>query len=800
MGAAVVPPLSFILDRMQSSNPRPGARWRTALLPLVCAVMLALSLAWAQWLTQDTQRWPGQRLTQALAFVAPSATDALADAAAEWQPVTLPDNWKQTRPQGSSSVWYRVAFDPRGIDAPAVLIPRLATNGRVLLNGSMLWDGQPAADGTTRSWNAPLLLDLPVALLRPSGNELQVQVSGPARYRAGLSQIHLASVGELAPAARSRQFWQHDGAMVSSAVSAVAGLLMLMMWWATRRRDAMYLYFGLAILVWAARNSNLFLDALPLSLDQWAVLVFLGHTWFNALFGLFVLRFCGLRWRWVERALWAYAVGNTLVLASGAASSIEWAMAVMAAPGTLLYVLLVGLLLRKGWRERSVESALMAASTITFVVLSLRDGLLLSSKLPYDGYYISHYTGVLMLVCIVWSLVARLMTALRDVERLNVDLERRVDERTHELQTAMAAKSRFLAAASHDLRQPVAAIGLLVGLLRERSPASAPLAMIDRIDEAVASLEALLKGLLDLSRLESGTVKPRIEHVALQPLFDAVAAHERALAQDQGRQLRWRPTRLAVRTDPVLLEQILRNLVSNGLRHSNRGGVLVTARKRAGERVLLQVWDTGYGIAPEQQAAVFEEFVKLDNPARERARGLGLGLSIVKRCTRVLDCDLTLRSRPGRGSCFSLELPAAHLPQVAAPAAAAARQPLAGWQVIVVEDDPAVREALRLRILQWGAEVSEFDGIPSLRQALVARDLVAADLVVTDNRLAAGGAAQVVQMVRLHLGSVPALVVTGDTSPQVIATLAGGGLPVLHKPFRTEELLSAIRAAGMAAA
>jgi CheY-like chemotaxis protein len=318
--------------------------------------------------------------------------------------------------------------------------------------------------------------------------------------------------------------------------------------------------------------------------------------------------------------------------------------------------------------------------------------------------------------------------------------------------------------------------------------------MVDRIDDAVASLEALLKGLLDLSRLESGTVKPRLEHVALQPLFDAVAAHERALAQDQGLQLRWRPTRLAVQTDPVLLEQILRNLVSNGLRHSNHGGVLVAARAR-GDRVLLQVWDTGYGIAPEQQAEVFEEFVQLDNPARERARGLGLGLAIVKRCAHALGCKLLLRSRPGRGSCFSLELPAARALPAAAPAPSADQAPLAGWQFVVVEDDPAVREALQMRLAQWGAEVAVFDGVAGLRQALAAGELSGADLVVTDNRLAGGGAEEVVRMARLHLGGVRALVVTGDTSPDVIATLAASGLPVLHKPFRTEQLLAAIRAA-----
>ena len=763
------------------------------MLTVVCSLMLALSLAWAQWLTHDTQRWPGQRLTRALAWVAPSAEAAVHDAHAAWQSVLLPDNWKLARPEAPPSVWYRIAFDPRGIDAPAVLIARLATSGRVLLNGSLLWDGQPSGPQATRSWNAPLLLNLPVALLRESGNELQVQVSGPPRYRAGLSQIQLASARELAPAARERQFWQHDGAMVSSAVSGVAGLLMLLMWWATRR-ETMYLHFGLGLLVWAARNSNLFLDALPLSLDEWAMLVFLGHTWFNALFGLFVLRFSGTRWRWVERALWAYAAANTLILASGALSSIEQAMAVMAAPGTLLYLLLVGLLLRKGWREGSVESALMAASTVTYVVLSLRDGLLLSSKMPYDGYYISHYTGVLMLVCIVWSLVSRLVSALRDVETLNVELEQRVDERTRELQSAVAAKSRFLAAASHDLRQPVAAMGLLVGLLREQGATSAPSIMVDRIDEAVASLESLLKGLLDLSRLESGTVKPRLERVALQPLFDAIAAHERELAHEQSLQLRLRRTPLAVHADAVLLEQILRNLVSNGLRYTRRGGVLVTARLRHGGRVLLQVWDTGRGIPADQQSAVFEEFVQLDNPARERARGLGLGLAIVRRCAHLLACNLSLRSQPDRGTCFSLELPVARESEAESAPATRRDRPLAGWHVVVVDDEPAVREALCLRLAHWGADVVEFDGLASLDQALVSGRLARAHLLVTDNRLVAGGAAQVVHAVRQHLGEVPALVVTGDTSPQAIASLGSSGLPVLHKPFRAEQLLQAISA------
>ncbi len=784
-------PLSPVSSPVNANAPR---HLRAALLPLVCVVVMVLSLWWAHWLTHDSDRWPGQRLDLSLTWIAPEVDSPMPGPGADWKLVALPDNWKAARPEAPPSVWYRIPFDPRGIDEPAVLIARLATNGRVLVNGSLLWDGGPAGRTAARSWNAPLLLDLPVALLRDSGNELQIQVSGPPRYRAGLSHVQLASARALAPVARHRQFWQHDGAMVSSAVSAVAGLLLLLMWWA-RRRDVMYLYFGLGILVWAGRNSNLFLDALPLSLDEWAVLVFLGHTWFNTLFGLFVLRFADVRWPWVQRTLWAYALINTAVVASGAVSSIEQAMVVMAAPGTLLYLLLVGLLLRKGWRERSVESALMAASTLTYVVLSLRDAMLLNSKLPYDGYYISHYTGVLMLVCIVWSLVSRLVSALRDVEQLNVGLERRVEERTRELQAAVSAKSRFLAAASHDLRQPVAAIGLLVGLLRDQGTAGAPPAMVDRIDEAVASLETLLKGLLDLSRLESGAVKPRTERVALQPLFDAVAAHERESAHERGLSLRLRRTDLAVRADSLLLEQVLRNLVSNALRYTDRGGVLVAARKRRDGRVLLQVWDTGRGIPAEQQSAVFEEFVQLDNPARDGTRGLGLGLAIVKRCVDLLGCSLTLRSQPARGSCFSIELDAAREPAAEHVSPMPSGKPLAGWRVLVVEDDANVREALALRLAQWGAKVADFDGLEAFVSAPASRRFTDADLVITDNRMAGADAVQVVDAVRRQHPKVRALVITGDTAPQTIAALMASGLPVLHKPFRAEQLLQAINGA-----
>ena len=759
---------------------------RRALLPLTCLVLLLLSLWWADALTHDTARWPGQRLDQAGSLVVTGDVPPPAEAA--WQPTRLPDNWKETRTTGPQAVWYRVPFDARGVESPAVLIPRLATSGQVWLNGSRLWDGRSSSPIGTFSWNAPLLLVLPTGLLHAEGNVLEIQVQGLPRYRAGLSHLQLAQQRDLMPLYTWRALWQQDGALVSSVVSLVGGLLMLLVW-VRSRQDPMYLYFALATLAWGARNSNLFLSELPVAVDTWAVIVRGGHAWFAAFFGLFVLRFTGTGWRGFRVALIAYALANSVPGLGG--GFVEPMLRWLALPGFALYFPLLWLLLRRGWRDPSTESALMAATMLTFLALSARDALLLGSRLPYEAYYLSHYSGVLMLVSIAWGLVARLVAAQQGLARLNVDLERRVAQRTAALQSANAAKTRFLAAASHDLRQPVAAIGLLIDLVREQVQASDVRRLIDRAHDAIAAMEKLLQGLLDLSRLESGVVKPRAEVVGVQALFDAIAATEVAAAQAKGLQLRLRPTALCVRTDAALLDQLLRNLVSNALRYTDRGGVLVAARRRGPDQVCLQVWDTGRGIAPDRQAEVFEEFVQIDNPARDRNLGLGLGLAIVSRCASLLDTRVVLRSQTGRGSCFSLSLPRAHEPAPPAVARPDTQRPLAGQRVLVVDDDETVRLAIEARLQAWGAEVEAFDGLPTLRQRLAQRPRPP-DLLLTDHRLPVGNGLQVIEMVRSAFGDVPVLMVTGNTAPEDIATFSMSGIPVLHKPFAAPALLAAI--------
>jgi len=765
--------------------------WRRALLILLCPVLVTAAIVWSNWLTFDSARWPGQRLSVSDSIEVGDARAAPPPPTAAWRATPLPDNWKVTRPGAHGSVWYRIDIDPRGIAEAAILIPRLAAGGQVRLNGSLLWEARSGSPAVTHSWNAPLLLLLPEGLLHPGGNQLLIEVAGPARLRAGLSQIQLGSHAALRPIYRWRAFWQNDGALLSCAVSAIAGLL-LMLTWLRNRRNSMYLYFGLATLVWALRNSNLFIDELPISLDSWVLLVHAGHIWFNSLFALFVLRYTRTAWPRLEAAIWLYAIANSMLMLSGALATIETMLSWMIVPAIGVYLLLIGLLLRRSWRSGEIDPALIAATTLTFLVLSLRDALLLSSRLPYDAYYISHYTGVLMLVAIAWTLVSQLARAAGEIERANVTLEARVAQRTRELELANASKTRFLAAASHDLRQPVVTIGLLLGLLRESVTAPAVRAMVDRIHDATAAMEALLKGLLDLSRLDSGTIEPRLRTVALAPAFQAIELHHQPAAAEKNLRLRFHPTALAVSTDPLLLDQILRNLVDNAIRHTTSGGVLVGARRRGGS-VLLQVWDSGPGIAAESQGVVFEEFVQLDNRARDGARGLGLGLAIVQRSARMLGRAVALRSVPGRGSCFSIELPraASNPPDDARPAPQA--QPLAGIAVWMIEDNASVRDALAARLHRWGADVTALSD-----RAAVARELAGArpapDLIVSDQRLPDGTGIDCIALIR-HLTGHPiaALIVTGDTAPGDLALLRTSGLPTLHKPFAAAALLAALQ-------
>lgn len=291
------------------------------------------------------------------------------------------------------------------------------------------------------------------------------------------------------------------------------------------------------------------------------------------------------------------------------------------------------------------------------------------------------------------------------------------EQRLQAAEAASRAKTQFLASASHDLRQPLHALGLFTEALRSRTHETEQQALVDNIHAAVASLDSLFTALLDLSHIEAGGVQVQACDFLIEDLWRRLRVHFDPVAFDKGLALHWRGGRHRVHADPVLVERIVRNLVANALRHCEDGGVLVAARPR-GDHLLLQVWDSGEGIANADQVRVFDEFVQVGAQARGveggARRGLGLGLAIVRRLAALMDAPIGLRSVPGKGSVFSLRLPLG--PRKPWTAAAGAEVPLTQTlsqrRMVVVEADTAQREELCALLTSWGGLVKTVGALP----------------------------------------------------------------------------------------
>ena len=383
------------------------------------------------------------------------------------------------------------------------------------------------------------------------------------------------------------------------------------------------------------------------------------------------------------------------------------------------------------------------------------------------------------------------------------ELERRVALATAELrskkeeaETATLAKSRFLAAASHDLRQPIHALGMFVARLAQLPHDRETRHLIANLEASVRAMQDLLDALLDISRLDADAVRVHPQAFPLAQVFEQLRGALLPVATDKGLRLRLRSNDLWVMSDPTLLHRILLNLVSNGLRYTGRGGVLVGCRRsRQGGHVWIEVWDSGVGIAPEHQQHIFREFYQIGNPERDRSKGLGLGLNIVDRTARLLGHPLQLCSIPGHGTRFRLEVP---LAPAGAPVTRVAAESLPfddvrGLRVLVIEDDRQSAQALRGLLDSWGCVVALVEG---LQGALATIDGgFAPDLVLSDYRLRAGETGlQTLARLRATLAQpVPACLMSGDTDPALIQACREAGVPLLHKPVRPAKLRTLMR-------
>ncbi|MDD5056357.1 MAG: ATP-binding protein [Sideroxydans sp.] len=362
------------------------------------------------------------------------------------------------------------------------------------------------------------------------------------------------------------------------------------------------------------------------------------------------------------------------------------------------------------------------------------------------------------------------------------------EQARREAEEAYAAKSKFLAAASHDLRQPIHAQGLFLDVLSHTELSNRQRKLLAHVCAASDASAEMLNTLLDFSRIEAGVIEPKMQAFRMQPLLNKIEREFEQQADAKGLAYRSRETALVVHSDPALIEIILRNLVSNAIRYTAHGGVLVTCRKHGGQAVL-EVRDTGIGIAQSQQREVFREFHQLGNPERDRRKGLGLGLAIVNGLARRLDHKLALLSAPQRGSVFRLSLPIASLLPAEERGTEQFKMQTLNMRVLVVEDDAAVRTGMRHLLRDWGCECEAVD---SIEEALDVARTLKPDAVVSDYRLREHrtGLEAIAALRQLLGASLPALLITGDTAPDRLREAQAGGIPLLHKPVSPDHLYS----------
>lgn len=386
------------------------------------------------------------------------------------------------------------------------------------------------------------------------------------------------------------------------------------------------------------------------------------------------------------------------------------------------------------------------------------------------------------------SLAGRFNDMAERLREIHSTLETRIDERTRELHVANQAKSRFLAAASHDLRQPMHALSLFVGQLALRARDRATRQLVAQIAQSVAALEELLDALLDISRLDAESIEPARQPVPLMQVFLRLKAQCAPLAQEKGLKLRVAPTSLWVETDPMLLERILLNLMVNAVRYTERGGILLGARRHK-EGVCILVADSGCGIAQDDLPLIFQEFYQAGNPERDRSKGIGLGLAIVQRLTQLLGHRIEVRSRPGHGTTFTLRVPrvAARF-EAALPGPASLGPSLRGRSLLAIDDDPAVRDALAGLLADWGMDV-RVAADAGQADALLTNG-VRPDVLLCDLRLRGteDGIALLDRLRASHGRDLPAVLVTGDTAPERVQAVQASGYALLFKPVKPAKL------------
>lgn len=381
-----------------------------------------------------------------------------------------------------------------------------------------------------------------------------------------------------------------------------------------------------------------------------------------------------------------------------------------------------------------------------------------------------------------------LKSAMNRLERLNLELMTARDV----AEQANRFKTRFFTAVGHDLLQPLHAARLSLSALTEGGSEPSGQVLLRQIDHALTSVEEMLRTILDISRLESGVIKPELRPIALDEIFSMLLTGAGPQAKSKGLELSVRRSSQAVLSDPLMLRRILQNLLANAVHYTTSGRVLVAARRR-GECVRIEVWDTGPGITAEEQSLIFEEFQRGSSSHGVRVGGFGLGLSIAQRMAEALGHGLSVCSKPTQGSCFMVTAPhagpAADLAKPSGTQSATATYGFSGARVLLIENDKSVQEAMRNLLERWSCSVRICGGLHELG-ALISDPRYRPDLIVADYHLDFGecGLAGVKRMRAVYGAGLPAVIVTADHSEVTGAEVAAAECELLRKPVRPAEL------------
>ena len=714
------------------------------------------------------------------------------------------------RDEGPARASYRFSFTlPAVAQGLAVYVDGTNLPIEAVLNGREVYASSGPRSGRIPlgSWRAAPAFRLPTEWLVEGVNQLELKVLIPGAERFAIGTV---SVGppDLIAELEEREWLVKN--KLPQAIAAVLGAVafVALALWRGRREYVLFFWLGSGACLWSLQNLLSQMPFEPLPQPHLRVLVIGLYVWFPLLLAIFFMRFAYHRSMLFERfAITVIAVTAPVLYAADALGVFPIASRSLRLATLVCLFIALGAVMRFALRSRDFNGMLLLTAGALCVAAGVYDYAVRLSALDVRRVYLTTYSGGALLLLTAWILLDRYQKAYKAYRDVNRELEERVRAANLELhkrleqtqaareqaEQANAAKTRFFAAASHDLRQPLHSLGLFASALDDEVVSTKARDMTRRIVDSVDLLGKRFDELLDLSRLDSGAVPVRLRNVDLQATFDRMARdfHPEAVAREL--RLRFMPTGQVVRTDDTLFERILSNLVSNALRYTKQGGVVVGARRR-GERVLVEVWDTGVGVAPEQQQLIFEEFYQVDNPGRDRRHGQGLGLAIVRRLAALLDIRLSMRSVPGRGTRFRLEVPRSDEPPdpLASRPDATEERGLSGLRVLVVDDDPLVREGMAALLGQWRAQVRT---CASARESLEAlQSGFDAQLLIVDLRLGtAHDGIAVIDRLRASLDpDTPAILISGDTAASDVARARASGIPWLTKPVPPAKLRSLI--------